>query len=71
MHGLSYPHLTGRQGDVDRGSWGGPDYARNYFRWWLAHLPRAGGVDRDGRLNNWWKYVFELDRYGERGRPRR
>jgi hypothetical protein len=55
---------------VNREAWGGPDYARNYFRWWFGHLPRAAGVNADGRLNSWWKYVFDFDRYDERGRVR-
>lgn len=67
---LHYPHLTGRKGPVNRETWGGPDYHRNYMRWWFRHLPRAPGWNADGRLNNWWRYVFEFDRYDEKGRPR-
>jgi hypothetical protein len=67
---LSYPRLTGRKGPVNRETWGGPDYHRNYMKWWFARLPRAAGVNPDGRLNNWWTYVFDFDRYDERGRPR-
>jgi hypothetical protein len=65
---LSYPHLTGRAEPLSRSGWGGPDYARNYFRWWLSHLPKAAGVQGDGRANNWWKYVFDFGRYDESGR---
>lgn len=67
---LSYPSLSGRSGPVSRETWGGPDYHRNYMKWWFAHLPRAAGWNADGRLNNWWRYVFEFDRYDERGRRR-
>ena len=68
---LSYPQLAGRRKPVNRETWGGPDYARNYFRWWFAHLPRAAGTGSDGREHNWWKYVFDFNRYDERGAPKR
>jgi hypothetical protein len=68
---LAYPHLTGRRKPVNRETWGGPEYARNYFRWWFAHLPRKPGTGSDGRENNWWKYVFDFNRYDDRGVPRR
>jgi hypothetical protein len=67
---LGYPRLTGKLQTVNRETWGGPDYHRNYMRWWFSHLPHAGGVNEDGRLNNWWAYVFDFDRYDDRGRPR-
>jgi len=56
-----YPALTGAQARVSRDSWGGPDYHRQYMRWWLAHLPRQAGVAPDGKLNNWWAYVTGFD----------
>lgn len=58
---LNYPQLTGRTTKVSRETWGGPDYHRNYMRWWFAHLPRAEGTNEDGRLNNWWRYLFEFE----------
>ena len=67
---LTYPTLTGATKPVNRETWGGPDYHRNYMRWWFARLPKAPGVNADGRLNNWWRYVFEFDRFDERGRPK-
>ena len=68
---LTYPRLTGRHEPVNRENWGGPDYARNYFRWWFSHLPRAEGTAAGGRSTNWWRYVFEFNRYDERGLPKR
>jgi hypothetical protein len=59
---LAYPNLTGKTTRVSRESWGGPDYHRNYMRWWFTRLPRAPGTNRDGKLNNWWRYVFEFAR---------
>jgi hypothetical protein len=67
---LSYPRLTGKKAPVSRESWGGPDYHRNYMKWWFARLPRAEGRAPDGRQHNWWRYVFDFHRYDERGRPK-
>jgi hypothetical protein len=66
---LNYPNLTGAKKDVTCETWGGPDHHRNYMKWWFARLPHAPGVNRDGRLNDWWEYVFNFDRYDEQGRP--
>lgn len=68
---LRYPLLTGKTTRVSRETWGGPDYHRNYMRWWFAHLPRAAGGNEDGRLNNWWRYVYQFTRYDRQGRPLR
>jgi hypothetical protein len=68
---LGYPKLTGATRPVNRETWGGPDYHRNYMKWWFTRLPHAEGVNADGRLNNWWRYVFDFDRYDERGKERR
>lgn len=70
---LRYPDLTGKTRPVNRETWGGPDYHRNYMKWWFAHLPKAPGTSADGRLNNWWEYVFrfhEYDKYGRLPKPR-
>ncbi len=67
---LNYPNLTGTTKPVSCESWGGPDHHRNYMKWWFAHFPKASGVNADGRLNNWWEYVFHFDRYDTRGRAR-
>ena len=67
---LGYPRLTGATKPVSCRTWGGPNYQLNYLKWWFAHLPHASGVNADGRLNDWWRYVFEYDRFDERGRLR-
>lgn len=56
-----YPALTGARLAVSSDTWRGPDYHRNYMRWWLSHLPRADGVGPDGKLTNWWAYVVAFD----------
>lgn len=67
---LTYPKLTGATKPVNRETWGGPDYHRNYLQWWFQRLPHAPGVNADGRLNNWWKYVFDYWHYDSRGKAR-
>jgi len=66
---LFYPDLTGRSDEVSCETWGGPDYHLNYMRWWFSHLPRAGGINPDGRLNNWWEYIFGFWKYSGNGSP--
>lgn len=68
---LNYPKLTGQKKPVNRETWGGPDYHRNYMKWWFARLPRAPGQSAEGLLHNWWRYVYEFDQYDDRGRTRR
>ena len=41
---LNYPELTGKKSGVSRETWGGPDYQRNFIKWWFAHLPSAEGL---------------------------
>lgn len=66
---LNYPNLTGATKKVSCETWGGPDYHRNYMKWWFSHLPRAAGTDKDGRQLNWWKYIFEFNKYDDKGMP--
>lgn len=32
-----------------------------YLRYWFGHLPASPGCT-DGRLNDWWRYIFEPER---------
>ncbi|HEY3473373.1 MAG TPA: hypothetical protein VGK56_02120 [Anaerolineales bacterium] len=36
--------------------------AASYHQWWFAHLPHNPGVT-DGRLNSWWPYLFDFNRF--------
>jgi hypothetical protein len=67
---LNYPALTGETKPVNKDTWGGPDYQRNYLNWWFTRLPYAAGVNPDGRLNNWWEYVYNFNKYDDTGKPR-
>lgn len=60
---LNYPDLTGEKKRINREAWGGPDYHRNYQCWFFTRLPKAPGVNPDGRENNWWKYIFNFNAY--------
>lgn len=74
---LHYPDLTGRSDSVNCDTWakpyetrpGQPDYHRNFQCWWFTHLPKAGGVNDDGHLNNWWEYVYNFNAYDDAGKP--
>ena len=58
---LNYPDLKGDISLVSRDNWGGPDYHRNYMKWWFRRLPQATGTNADGKLNNWWRYLFAFN----------
>lgn len=67
---LLYPNLKGTKARVNCETWGGPDYHRNYMKWWFARLPHAPGVNAtNGRLNDWWEYVFNFPSFDDRGQP--
>lgn len=61
---LDYPNLKGRKRLVNCEEWGNGDI-RLHHKWWLKHLPHREGRGKDGKLNNWWKYVVDFNRYPE------
>jgi hypothetical protein len=73
---LNYPKLTGEQKPVSRENWaaphknrnGAPDYHRNYQVWFFTRLPKAPGINEDGRLNNWWEYIYNFNAYDAQGK---
>jgi hypothetical protein len=69
---LNYPSLTGSVANVNASNWGGPDYQRNFLCWWMARFPKVPGryLDgsnpiNDGKLNNWWGYLVDMNEYAE------
>jgi hypothetical protein len=60
---LNYPDLTGERRQVNCQEWGNGEI-RAHHRWWLRHLPRAQGRTA-GKLDNWWAYVVDFNRYPE------
>lgn len=63
----NYPKLTGEKRRVTAADWGNGEI-RAHHVWWLSHLPRAKGRT-DGKLNNWWAYVADFNRYPESRGP--
>jgi hypothetical protein len=39
--------------------WGCTEYG--YFGWWMKHFPRYKGIGTDGKANDWWYYLLDLD----------
>lgn len=64
---LNYPNRTGATTPVSRNNWGGPDYHRNFMKWWFTRLPNAHGLRTDWRQHNWWKYIFDFVAYDQNG----
>jgi hypothetical protein len=67
---LNFPNLNGQSGLVSRDTWGGPDYQRNFLKWWYSHMPHlTGSNSHDGltRWNTWWPYLADLNRWPEAG----
>ncbi|HET6165015.1 MAG TPA: hypothetical protein VFG37_15195 [Planctomycetota bacterium] len=62
---LAYPDLKGTKRTVTCAEWGDGDM-RLHHKWWLAHLPRAAGRS-DGKLNHWWAYAADFNRWPESG----
>lgn len=54
----SYPILKNETTALNCETWGCSDLG--YYRWWLKHLPKSGGVN-DNMLNNWWLYLVDFD----------
>jgi hypothetical protein len=40
------------------------------MRWYFAHLPRAPGKNPDGKLNNWWRYIYQFNDHVPKQRGR-
>ena len=65
----NYPNLTGQKKWVNRSEWGNGDI-RQHHRWWFAHIPHVSGSTTEygmTRLNNWWAYMQDFNRYAESG----
>jgi len=59
---LDYPDLIGKRTLVSREMWEEPgkDYHLGYMRWLFSHLPRAPGTNHEGKLCNWWNYLYDM-----------
>ncbi len=67
---LTYPQLDWVKKPVSRETWAsGRDHHTDYMKWYFAHVPRAPGVNADGRQNNWFKYIWDFENYDRAGKP--
>jgi len=57
----NYPFLTGKMNSVNVASWGYGDSQRAYLNWWFHHLPRRVDTAPDGKLNCWWRYIYDFN----------
>lgn len=53
----NYPNLTGRTSSISCRDWGCTD--TGFYEWWFGHLPHFQGIGPDGKLNDWWSYIFD------------
>jgi len=63
----NYPNLTGATTSINRSAWAVPDYSFGYMKFWFNQLPKADGINADGRMNNWWKYIYDYTSYDTNG----
>lgn len=63
----NYPNLTGATTQVNKNTWGGFDYHLNFMEFWFDLLPKVDGINTDGRMNNWWKYIYDFSSYKSSG----
>lgn len=62
----NYPNLTGDTSMVSSKDWevfGVRNKYRSYMIWWFNRFPQSQGTNEDGHPNNWWKYLFDYNRY--------
>ena len=64
----NYPDLTGETSLVSASALGATHLG--YMRYWMEHLPSTRGLHlQTGRVNNWWKYVYDWTKYRNDGTP--
>ena len=54
---LNYPDVSSNQTEsVSCQTWGCSSLG--YYKWWMDHIPNKPGRGPDGKLNNWWEYIY-------------
>ena len=64
----NFPNFRGATSSVNCSDWNCNQ--TDYFKWWYQHMPHVDGRNNhDGydRLNNWWGYIQDLNRWPESG----
>jgi hypothetical protein len=61
----NYPYFTGATKSINYTTWSPTraDPQRDYLNWWYAHIPHFGGRGPDGFLNDWWRYIVDVDTF--------
>ena len=60
---LHYPNFPGTTRKFSAAEWNFDQ--RMYLKWWFRHMPHFPGRNSDGKLNNWWCYIVDLNAYPE------
>ena len=60
---LNYPNFKGLSRRFNAAEWNFDHHL--YLKWWLGHMPHQPGRYTDGKLNNWWGYLVDFNRYQE------
>lgn len=62
---VNYPNFLGLKRRVNALEWS-PDQTdpqRQYLNWWYSHMPHFSGRGPDGYLNNWWRYIADINQF--------
>jgi hypothetical protein len=65
----NYPNFKGITSSVNVRTWSPQlsDPQRDYLNWWYHHLPHFSGRGPDFFLNNWWRYIVDIDQFKSSG----
>ncbi len=59
----NYPNFLGATRRFNAAEWNYDQ--RQYLKWWYRHMPCKPGRFSDGKLNNWWCYIVDMNAYAE------
>ena len=60
---LNFPNFKGVTRTFNAAEW---NYDQEqYLKWWYRHMPHLPGRNPDGKLNNWWCYLVDMNAYPE------
>lgn len=61
----NFPDMTGDTTQENCTLWGCNH--DGYIKFWFDHMPQMAGV-KEGILNNWWRYIADVDQYKTRNK---
>jgi VCBS repeat-containing protein len=61
----TYPRFAGLTRSFNCNEWtpNRTDPQREYLKHWYSHIPAFAGIGYDGFLNNWWRYILDVDQF--------